>query len=278
MSYEKFILPYDLIEAAKNAKTPIRGGSALPMYNTVDGKFPQQDLISIAPDRSQTTHLVSEIEYGDLKIFYDELDVKLKYLNPLVQWLFIKNAGMLGQLVRGVNYYTRSGFKGSGGSGNQLDAILLRAEQFQNPDAAGVAARVDWNRTILVPGSTLQYVCQPDALGANAHAALSLSGNPVGTNNEAIVILGFMNPAPTPCTSAFSIQYLGVNYNIQNLSFEKVNMEYGDSIIELAQPLFIWPNENALLQVRYNRAGVDQLEPIGLWIKIATNMRALATS
>jgi hypothetical protein len=261
-----------VIEAAKAARF-----NNLPMWSEGDGKFPQQDLITVKPDGAQSTHTMNEMEFGDLRIFFTELDIDLKLQSPVIQSLYAKNAGKMAQLIRVINKYTNSGFKGSSGSGNQLDALMFRAEQFQNPDAAGIAARTTWARAIGAAG-TLQFICQPDALGANAHAALSLTGTPAGTNNEGLILLGFLNTSAGPCTSAFQTQYLGVNYNIQNLGFEMVNDEFGESIVELKQPLTIFPGENALVNVRYYQNGGDELRPIGLWVKTATNLRALATS
>jgi hypothetical protein len=282
MAYSNLKLPISVVDAASSVSIKVgtlANGvpNVIPLYNNLDGKYPQQELLTKSPDGKMTTHLMAEIDYSDLKILFDELDIALRLQSPIVQNLFAKNAKEISNLVRVVNYNTRSGFKGSAGAGNQLDTVLLRAEQFQNPDAAGVAARASFNRAIGAAG-TLQFICQPDALGANAHAALTLTGTPAGSNNEGLMLLGFENTSATPLTSAFQIQYLGVNYNIQNLGFEMVNAAYGDSIVELKQPLIIYPGENALVNVRYFANGNDELRPIGLWVKTSTNLRALATS
>jgi hypothetical protein len=261
-----------VLEAARAAKF---GNQS--MWQDGDGKFPQQDLITIKPDGAQTTHTMNEIEYGDLRMFFTEFDQALKLQSPIVQSILAKNCGKIAQLIRVTNKYTNSGFKGSGGFGNQLDCVLARAEQFQSPDAAGILARTTFARIIGAAG-TLQYICQPDALGANLHGALSLTGTPAGTNNDAFALFGFMNTAAFPCTSAFQVTYLGVTYNIQNLGFEMTNNEFGESVIEMKQPLIVYPGENALISVRYFQAGTDELRPIGVWVKTATNLRALATS
>lgn len=235
------------------------------------GKIEEQTLKTIAPDGSTASHIMAEIDYNDLKIFADELDIALTLQNQRVQSLFAKNAVLLAQTIRVVQYNTRSGFKGSKASGNALDFLLFRAEQFQNPDAAGVAARGSFNRAIAVAAS-LQFITAPDALGANTHAALTMAAN------EAFALLGFANTSPSPCTSAVQLTYLGQVYNLQNLGFEMFNPFIGDPIVELKQPLVIFPGENGLVDVRYFQNGADELRPIGIWFKIATNLRALATS
>ena len=217
---------------------------------------------------------MSEITFSDLKIFFDELDIALRLQSPYIQNLYAKNAKQLAQLVRVVNYNTRSGFKGAVGSGNQLDAVLFRAEQFQDPDVNGPTPRLSWVRNL--PSLN----CAPPAPGNFIENIwVAAHGVPLAAaNTEAIALLGFANTAAAPCNSAYQLQYLGVNFNVQNLGFELANFVYGEAVVELKQPLFIYPGENALVTVRYYQNGSDELRPIGLWIKTATNLRALATS
>lgn len=271
MAYDNLILPISVVDAAKQVMVPGANGQLTPLYQDTPAKLPQQDLITVRPDGSTFTHLMAEIAFQDLKIFFDELDIVLRLENPFIQNLFAKNAKQLAQLVRVVNYNTRSGFKGSVGSGNQLDAIMLRAEQHADPDlsvAAPFAFRTSWIRAILA-AATLQFICQPDNLGANIHAALTMAAT------EAYALLGFANPAGASGTSTYQLQYLGVTFNIQNLDFEKATTVIGDPVIELKQPLFIYPGESGLVSVRYYRNTSDELTPIGLWIKTSTNMRTL---
>jgi hypothetical protein len=250
----------------------------VPLYQDSDQIIEQQDLITKRPDQQEATHIMGQISFRDLKAFCDELDVALRLENPLIQNLFAKNILSLSQLIRVVNYQTRSGFKGSIGSGNQLDAIMFRSEQFGDPDQANSATlRTSWVRAVAA-ASTLQFIIAQDALGANLHGALTMNGVPAGSLNEAIAILGFSNPAGAPVTSAVQVTYLGVTYNIQNLDFQKATNIFGDPVMELKQPLFVYPGENTSISVRYYTNGSDELQPIGLWVKTSGNLRALATS
>ncbi|MDD5510529.1 MAG: hypothetical protein PHI12_06960 [Dehalococcoidales bacterium] len=260
MAYDNLVLKTSVVDAMM----------AAGMYQS-GGKTTQENLLTVAPDGTTTTHIMAEIDYYDLMIFADEMDIILKLQNPLIQNLVAKNAPSIAQLIRGVNYNTRSGYKGSSGSGNALDAIFFHEGQFQNPDAAGIAPRTTWVRNVAA-AANLQFICQPDALGANTHAALQLG------NNEGFALLGFANEAAAPITTTEQHQYLGVNYNIQNLSYSLANAIYGNSIIELKQPLLVWPNETVLVNVRYFTNGQDELQPIGLWIKTAANLRNMASS
>ena len=243
---------------------------AAGMYQAT-GRVPQQMLKTTTPTGEVREHMLSEMDYHDIKIFADEMDIQLQYQNPYIAALLAKNAVPMVNLIRGVNEETASGYKGSNGSGRQLDFLLFRAEQFQDPDAAGILARVSWIRAIGAAG-TLQYAIHPDALGANTHGDLTMAVS------EGIAIFGFANPAAAPGVSAIQPNYLGQAYNVQNCDFETTNPFVGDAVVELKQPLTIWPREQGRVDVRYYRAGNDEMRPIGIWVKMAQNLRALATS
>jgi len=239
------------------------------------GRIEEQMLVSILPNGEKKEHKMAEIDYLDLKIFADELDIALKLQNPYIQALFAKNAVGLANLVRVVNVETASGFKGTVGAGRQLDAILLRAEQFQDPDV-GVwpTYRTSWIRNItaaMAAAGPTNFIER--ATGAVAHGEELLMAF-----DEGLAILGFANPAAAFCVDAIQITYIGQAYNIQNLDFEMTNPFVGDAIVELKQPLYIYPRESALVTVKYYRAGSDELRPIGLWVKMSSNLRALLTS
>jgi len=231
------------------------------------GRIEEQMLISILPNGERREHKMAEIDYLDVKIMADELDIALKLQNPYVQSLFAKNAEGLVNLMRTVNVETASGFKGAVGSGRQLDAILLRAEQFQDPGAGAGIRRTSWIRNVAVVGNV---VFIQDATDTGAELAMATI--------EGLAILGFANPAAALCVDAAQISYLAQQANIQNLDFEMANPFIGDSICELKQPLYIYPQESAWITVRYYRVGSDELRPIGIWVKMAQNLRTLASS
>lgn len=274
MAYDNLVIPISVVDAARQVSVPDGTGNMVPLYQDSKAKLPQQDLITIRPDGSEFTHLMAEITFSDLKIFFDELDIALRLQSPIIQNLYAKNAKQIAHLMRVVNYNTRSGFKGAVGSGNQLDAVLFRAEQFQDPDVNAATPRTTWLRNLpslnCVPPATGNFI---ENIWVAAH------GVPLAmAQTEAFALLGFANTAATPCTSAYQLQYLGVNFNVQNLGFELANFVYGENVVELKQPLFIYPGENALVTVRYYQAAGDELRPIGLWIKTATNLRSMLIS
>lgn len=232
-----------------------------------EGRIEEQMLISILPNGEKREHKMAEINYADIKIFADELDIALKIQNPLVQELFAKNAVGLANLIRVVNVESASGFKGTVGSGRQLDAIMLRAEQFQDPGAGATTPRTSWIRAIAAVGD-LTFIQSTADTGAELAMATT----------EGLAILGFANPAPALCVDAIQPGYLSQLYNIQNLDFELTNPFIGDAIVELKQPFYIFPQETGLVNVRYYRVGQDELRPIGLWVKMSTAMRTLASS
>lgn len=242
------------------------------------GRIEEQMLKTILPNGEVREHKMAEINYLDIKIFADELDIALKIQNPLVQSLFAKNADALVSLIRVINTESASGFKGSVGSGRQLDAILLRAEQFQDPDVAVGGAgglRASWIRAI---GAAHVAAAAPNFIERDYAFATAHGQDLLMADEEGIALLGFANPAAALCVDAVQIRYLAQLYNIQNLDFELANPFIGDTICELKQPLFIYPKESALVTVKYYRVGNDELRPIGLWVKMASNLRTLATS
>uniref|UniRef100_A0A6H1Z849 Uncharacterized protein n=1 Tax=viral metagenome TaxID=1070528 RepID=A0A6H1Z849_9ZZZZ len=243
------------------------------------GRIPEQMLKTITPTGETREHRMSEIENADLQIFGNELDIALQLQNPLVQSLFAKNAVGLANLIRVVNTESSSGFKGTNGSGRQLDALLLRAEQFQDPDVAlalgAGGERASWIRAI---GAAHIAAAAPNFIeGDYGIATAHGSALPMGTT-EGLAILGFANPAAAPCVDAVQLTYLAQQYNIQNLDFEVANPFIGDAICELKQPLFLYPQETALITVNYYQVGQDELRPIGIWVKMSTAMRTLLTS
>jgi len=244
------------------------------------GRVEEQMLISILPNGERREHKMSEIDFLDLKIFADELDIALKLQNPYVQSLFAKNAVGLANLIRVVNVETASGFKGAVGAGRQLDCLLLRAEQFQDPDAGPwpawvVAPRTSWIRNIT---AAMVLVGPTNFIERGTNAVAHGEELPMAVD-EAVAILGFANPATTPRIDAVQISYLAQAYNIQNLDFELANPMVGDAICELKQPLYIYPRESALITAKYFLVGAnDETRPIGLWVKMSSNLRALLTS
>jgi hypothetical protein len=279
MAYDNLVLePLSVVQKLRQVGlyADFAPGSLTPTNGV---KTIQEETLNIVlPNGQSFGHSMGIVDYYDIKIFADELDLKLKLMNPFIQYLFAKNAVELVRAMRGVAYTTgKAGFKGSSGSGNQLDAMLFRAEQFADPDIVANTARTSWARVINgVNVGTSQFIVATDGGALAAKGPLVANSTPATA--EAICILGFANPAARPCTSAFQPTYLTQAYNVQNCDFELIDDEYGYPAIELAQPLFIWPGESAAISVRYYKQGTDELRPIGLWFKISTNMRALATS
>jgi len=246
-----------------------------------EGRIMEQMLVTILPNGEKREHKMSEIDYLDLKIFADEMDIALKLQNPLVQELYAKNAVGLASLIRVVNVETASGFKGSVGAGRQLDAIMLRAEQFQDPTVAGgglANRRASWIRPIVV--GDIGVVGGSDFIEQDWNVPVGAGHGrelPMATT-EGLAILGFANPAANLCVDTIQTTYIAQAYNIQNLDFELANPFIGDSIVELKQPLFVSPQETAMVKVNYYRSGFnDELRPIGIWVKMSSNLRTILT-
>jgi len=239
------------------------------------GRMAEQTLKTILPDGQVTEHLMSEIDYYDLKTMADELEIMIAQENPWIQALFAKNAVAIANAVRVVNVESASGFKGAVGSGRQLDILRFRSEQFQNPVSLVAAPRAGWGRNVAAAPQDCQLICAADVpvpLAADNHAALAMG------LTEAILIFGFANPAWVPATSAIKITYLAREYNIQNADFDLAQIWEHFPLIELKEPFILYPREEGLVEVRYYQNATDEIQPVGLWIKLSQNLRNLATS
>ena len=243
------------------------------------GRMAEQTLKTILPDGQVTEHVMAEIEYADLVTLADELDILIAQENPWIQALFAKNAVAIANAVRAVNMESGSGFKGAVGGGRQLDILRFRPEQFQDPSVAAVAqARLTWARAMaLVPGVGVGYtgeiICAPAVAGdaVDTHGALTM-----GTT-EALLIFGFANPSWTPATSAIQITYIARQYNIQNADFDLAQVWDHFPLIELKEPLIVYPRETIRIEARYYQNATDEIQPVGLWIKMSQNIRSLIT-
>lgn len=239
------------------------------------GRMAEQTLKTILPDGQVTEHVMAEIEYADLVTLADELEIMISQENPWIQALFVKNAVAIANAVRVVNVESASGFKGAVGSGRQLDILRFRPEQFQNPAVAAAQARLTWARNIVgvVPpvGWTGELIAGTTPAVIDGHIALVM-----GTT-EAILVFGFANPSWVPSTSAIQITYVGRQYNIQNADFDLAQVWEHFPLIELKEPLILYPREDGRVEARYYQNATDEIQPVGLWIKMSQNIRLLAT-
>lgn len=214
------------------------------------------------------SYTLSKISYLDSRIFTDELDTILIQQNPLIHEIFAKNAVTLFDLVRMVNVNSKQGFKGALASGNELDFTLFMARQFYDPDniVAGVAqSRTSWVRTIAATGSKYLFT------GSTGTGELTMG------EEEGMVWMAFYNPAQQSCIDAFQITMNTEPFDIQSLDFEQVQTEKGDVIIELKEPWTLPPEQSGLIQSYYYQTGTDETRPLGIWVKMAKNLRTLAS-
>lgn len=210
------------------------------------------------------SYTLSKISYLDSKIFTDELDTILVQQNPLIHEIYAKNAVSLFDAIRMANVNSKQGFKGALASGNELDFTLFMARQFYDPDNSTVK-RVSWVRTIAATGQKNFFE------GATAGAELTMG------EEEAMIWLAFYNPAQVPCVDAFQVIMNTEPFDLQSLDFEQVHEQTGDVIIEFKEPWTLPPEQSGEILSYYFRAGTDEMRPLGVWIKMAKNLRTLAT-
>ena len=210
------------------------------------------------------SYTLSKMAYLDSKIFTDELDTILVQQNPLIHEIYAKNAVSIFDAIRMANVNSKQGFKGALASGNELDFTLMMARQFYDPDNSTVK-RVSWERTIAVVGAKNFFE------GLTAGVELTMG------EEEAMVWLAFYNPAQVPCVDAFQITMNTEPFDMQSLDFEQVHEQTGDVIIEFKEPWTLPPEQSGEINAYYYKLGTDEMRPLGIWIKMAKNMRTLAT-
>ncbi len=214
------------------------------------------------------SYTLSRISYLDARIFTQEIDTILVQQNPLIHEIFAKNAVSMFDAVRMANLNSKQGFKGALASGNELDFTLFMARQFQDPDGAVQTRRTSWVRTISSVGSKHFF---EDLTGAVAEQEQTMG------EEEAMVFLGFYNPALQTSIDALQITMNTEPFDIQSLDFEQVHTEKGDVIIELKEPWTLPPEQSGKIEAYYYQTGTDETRPLGIFIQMAKNLRSLAT-
>lgn len=223
------------------------------------GQFIEEDTVEVGGK----TYTISKISYYDSWIFTNELDTILVRQNPIIHDVFARNAVSLFDLIRMINMNTKQGFKGAAASGNELDLMLFNARQFYDPDNTGVA-RTSWVKTISSVGS--KYFMESS--GGSAELTMA--------EEEGQIWLAFYNPASQSCVDAVKITMNTEPFDVQTLDFEQVHDESGDVIIELKEPWTLPPEQSGQVEAYYFRTGTDEMRPLGIWVFMAKNMRALA--
>jgi len=219
------------------------------------------------------SYTLSKMSFLDARIFTDELDTILVQQNPFIHDIYAKDAVTLFDAIRMVNVNTKQGFKGALASGNELDFTLMMARQFQDPDGAVQTRRTTWVRNITVAMAALNNTEEfyEDLTGAVAAQEQTMG------EEEALVYLAMYNPAETPVIDALQITMNTEPFDIQTLDFEQVHIEQGDVIIELKEPWTLPPEQSGKIVVNYFNNGTDEMRPLGIFIKMAKNLRNLNT-
>lgn len=224
-----------------------------------DGFYPQATVMI-----NGKSYDLEKIAYWDANIFTNQLDNILSRQNPIIHDLFAVNALVIFNAVRMVNINSKQGFKGQAASGNELDMTLFMARQFYDPDSS-TNKRSSWTRTISAAGSKNFFE------GATAGAELTMG------EEEAMVWLGFYNPALTPCVDSFQIIMNTTPFDLQGLDFDMAQAQLGDPIIPLREPWTLPPEQSAEVLAYYFQTGTDEMRPLGIWIKESRNLRTLTS-
>jgi len=220
---------------------------------------------------------LAKLSNADINRLGDEMDTLVANLNPIIQDLYVKNAQTILNAVRMVQDNSKQGFKGALASGNELDIQFLGPRLFQDPDAAAGTRRTTWVRTI-----TAAIVAYRDCPYINdltspifAPPAVPVEVELTMVEEEALVLLGFVNDAATPCSNGFQITMNRDVYDIQDMDFEMAQPLTGTALWEMKKPWTLPPEQSGWVHLRYFRAGLDECKPIGVWVRMARVTRAL---
>ncbi len=227
--------------------------------------------------RPAKDYTLAKLSNGDIKRLGDEMDTLVVNLNPIIQDLYVKNALTILNAVRMVQDNTKQGFKGSLASGNELDIEFFGPRLFQDPDAAAGTRRTTWVRTI-----TAAMVAYRDCPYINdltspifAPPAVPVEVELTMVEEEALVLLGFVNDAATPCSNGFQITMNRDVYDIQDMDFEMAQPLTGTSLWEMKKPWTLPPEQSGKIEAYYYQVGTDETRPLGIWVKQSRELRDL---
>jgi len=243
--------------------------------STLENQYIGEDVVRLG--RPAKDYTLAKLSNADINRLGDEMDTLVANLNPIIQDLYVKNALTILNAVRMVQDNSKQGFKGALASGNELDIQFLGPRQFQDPDAAAGTRRTTWVRTI-----TAAMVAYRDCPYINdltsaifVPPAIPVEVELTMVEEEALVLLGFVNDAATPCANGVQITMNRDVYDIQDMDFELAQPLTGTSLWELKRPWTLPPEQSGWVHLRYFRAAPDECKPIGLWIRMARNTRNL---
>ena len=222
-------------------------------------------------------YTLAKLSNADIKRLGDEMDAFISNLNPIIQDLYVRNAQTILNAVRMVQDNTKHGFKGALASGNELDIQFLGPRLFHDPDAAAAARRASWVRTItaaMVTARDAPYINDLTTAAWAPPAALA-EVELTMVEEEALVLLGFVNDAAAPCSNGFQITMNRDVYDIQDMDFEMAQPLTGTALWEMKRPWTLPPEQSGWVHLRYFRAGTDECKPIGVWVRMARVTRAL---
>ena len=226
----------------------------------LEGQFIAEEQVTIG----RKSYTLSKISRWDAKVYTLELDSILQNQNPRIHDIFGRFAVNCFDLIRMVNQNTKQGFKGGEASGNELDLTMIMARQLYDPDNSA-SVRTTWVRSITSTGS------KPYFEGTTTGAELTMG------EEEGLIFLGMYNPATTPVVASLQISMNTEQLDIQSLDFETVDLEDGDPIIELKEPWTLPPEQSGEINAYYFQTGTDEMRPIGLFMKMARNLRSLTS-
>jgi hypothetical protein len=187
-----------------------------------------------------TTNLAA-LSAEEVTLFREQLEKIMREVNPAVARIISANAETLINLVRRVKTETKSPFAGAAARGKELTIELCRPRWFT---AAGTTITT-WLKTVTAGTAYL--------ISGTGDAAITVP------EEEGFAFLAFADPIDTPKAEAVQLEKGGDLYVPESLPWD-LTEEY--PVIPLKEPWLILPEDSYRINVRYNIAGSDKLQPI----------------
>jgi len=177
---------------------------------------------------------------------------KLYYVNSMqsIKNNIAENYDILVDVIRAVKTNTKQPFEGVFAKGNSLTLKPLHEEDFNT-----------------VFGQTTDKTFEYDVVDGTVYDYIGTSAQPETTvEEEAIIILGFLEMNPDPKIYKVKFSKNGEDYIPQSLEFNEVEE---DQYVPLPEPYVILPESTYNIKVKADETGTTYLVPIGFRILMA---------
>jgi len=194
----------------------------------------------------------------DFMIFVEEMEILTRQArNPYIADIIARGAGFVWDAVRLTNEQTTGGYKGATSRGTPLavNPFTLR-DTGSAGGYPGTNPLSTWTIVRTVTGAARLFP-------AANNVDMLISSLSVMSH----VILGWVNTVPVPKTQSVQLQQTDPwMEEFFNWTWQKESGEQVVNVYENKQPWITRPGNSYRVNVRYDRTGQDELQPIGFTV------------